>query len=72
MTPPDSGSVVAERATSRTQELRPIHVGFADYDRTRPLVDGRVKARGIALKTTVKWTYLYLYVLLDIFSRYVV
>ncbi len=55
MTAPDTGSVVAERATRAASGLYPIHVAFADYDRTRPLVDGRVKAKGIELKATTQW-----------------
>ncbi|MSQ53362.1 MAG: hypothetical protein EXR28_15940 [Betaproteobacteria bacterium] len=59
MSPPDSGSVVPGHEQNSGHEsqqtLRPVSVAFADYDRIRPLVDGRVKAKGIALKTTVQW-----------------
>lgn len=55
MAAPDNGPVVIEREAARTQALYPIDIAFADYDRTRPLVDGRVKAQGIALKTNTAW-----------------
>jgi len=37
------------------RELTPVAVAFADYDRTRPLIDGRVKADGLALKIDTRW-----------------
>ena len=55
MASPDNGPVAVERDTSRPQGLYPIDIVFADYDRTRPLVDGRVKAKGIDLKTSTQW-----------------
>ncbi|HEX4195421.1 MAG TPA: ABC transporter substrate-binding protein [Stellaceae bacterium] len=55
MTTPDNGPVVADRVPSQPQTLRPIDIAFADYDRTRPLIDGRVKAKGIELRATNKW-----------------
>ena len=55
MTSPDNGPVVLERDTARAQSLRPLDIAFADYDRTRPLIDGRVKAKGIELRATNKW-----------------
>ena len=55
MTSPDNGPVVLERDTARAQSLRPLDIAFADYDRHRPLVDGRVKAKGLALKTNTAW-----------------
>ena len=55
MTTPDNGPVVADRGVSPTQKLRPIDIAFADYDRTRPLIDGRVKAQGLELRATNKW-----------------
>ena len=55
MATPDNGPVVADRATSQAQKLRPIDIAFADYDRTRPLIDGRVKAKGLELRATNKW-----------------
>ena len=44
MAAPDNGPVVLEREGAQAQSLRPLDIAFADYDRTRPLVDGRVKA----------------------------
>lgn len=35
--------------------LLPIHLAVADYDRTRPIIDGHVKAQGIALKIETAW-----------------
>ncbi|MGZ5865214.1 MAG: ABC transporter substrate-binding protein [Xanthobacteraceae bacterium] len=35
--------------------LHPVTLAVADYDRTRPLIDGRVKPEGIALKTNTSW-----------------
>ncbi len=55
MTSPDNGPVVVAPEASRAQGLFPIDMAFADYDRTRPLLDGRVKAKGIELKATTKW-----------------
>ncbi len=55
MTTPDNGPVVVERDTQRTQGLYPIDIAFADYDRTRPIIDGRVKPQGIALKANTAW-----------------
>ena len=55
MTSPDNGPVVLERETQRTQSLFPINVAFADYDRTRPLIDGRVKPKGISLTANTSW-----------------
>jgi 4,5-dihydroxyphthalate decarboxylase len=55
MASPDNGPVVLERDTARAQGLYPLDIAFADYDRHRPLVDGRVKAKGLALKTNTAW-----------------
>ena len=55
MAAPDNGPVVVERETARSQGLYPIDIAFADYDRTRPLIDGRVNAKGLALKTNTSW-----------------
>ena len=54
MSPPDSGAAIA-RSDDRSQDLHPINMVLADYDRTRPLVDGRVKPEGIALNAKVQW-----------------
>jgi 4,5-dihydroxyphthalate decarboxylase len=55
MTSPDNGPVVLERETARSQALYPVNIAFADYDRTRPLIDGRVKPKGIALTANTSW-----------------
>jgi 4,5-dihydroxyphthalate decarboxylase len=57
MAAPDTGSVaplsVSEtaRAADKSPALYPLDVAIADYDRTRALIDGRVKAEGLAIKT---------------------
>jgi 4,5-dihydroxyphthalate decarboxylase len=45
----------ASLETSAEGSGYPISMAFADYDRTRPLRDGQVKARGIELTSTNKW-----------------
>ncbi len=35
--------------------LLPVSVALADYDRTRPIIDGRVKPEGIKLSVNAKW-----------------
>jgi 4,5-dihydroxyphthalate decarboxylase len=55
MTSPDNGPVIVERERARASGLYPIDIAFADYDRTRPLIDGRVKPEGIALKANTSW-----------------
>jgi hypothetical protein len=40
---------------SRARQPYLIKVAFADYDRTRPLLDKRVKAKGIALDAATRW-----------------
>ena len=55
MTPPDNGPIAATRETSGAKGLFPIEMVFADYDRTRPLLDGRVKPEGIDLTASTKW-----------------
>jgi 4,5-dihydroxyphthalate decarboxylase len=54
MTPPNEAATV-ERVKLRDEVLRPIRAAFADYDRTRPLVEGRVKPKGIDLTATTQW-----------------
>ena len=39
----------------RHNGLYPVTLAVADYDRTRPLIDGRVKPDGIALTTNTSW-----------------
>src|SRR5262245_11356869 len=50
---PHGDNQLLERATSKT--LFPIHMAVADYDRTRPLLDGRIKAAGINLKAEARY-----------------
>jgi hypothetical protein len=33
----------------------PVTLAMADYDRTRPLIDGRVKAKGLAVQGNTSW-----------------
>jgi 4,5-dihydroxyphthalate decarboxylase len=40
-------------AHERSPELLPLSIAFSDYDRTRPLVDGRVVPQGIAPSYTL-------------------
>ena len=42
MTSPDNGPVIVERERARTTGLYPIDIAFADYDRTRPLIDKKL------------------------------
>ena len=51
MTAPDTGSLALDRDTPAKTALFPLNIAIADYDRTRPLIDGRVKAKGLALTT---------------------
>ena len=51
MTAPDTGSVAPLSAGEKSTALYPLDVAIADYDRTRPLIDGRVKAQGLAITT---------------------
>jgi len=55
MTTPDNGTFAVAHKPSHPQALLPIDIAFADYDRTRPLIDGRVKATGLELRATNKW-----------------
>ena len=48
MTIIDAGSTLAT-AKRQNGALFPLEIAFADYDRTRPLIDGRAKAAGIVL-----------------------
>jgi 4,5-dihydroxyphthalate decarboxylase len=54
MTLTESGAPVAT-SRQRADNLFPLEIAFADYDRTRPIVDGRVKPQGIALKVNTSW-----------------
>lgn len=55
MAAPDTGTVAPASVAVQARELYPVSVAFADYDRTRPLIDGRVKAKGLALRVTTQW-----------------
>ncbi len=55
MTSPDNGPLAGAKEAARPAALYPIDIAFADYDRTRPLIDGRIKAKGIALRATNQW-----------------
>jgi 4,5-dihydroxyphthalate decarboxylase len=47
-------TIIAEE-TRRKSALYPIDLAVADYDRTRPIIDGRVKPEGLALNTETAW-----------------
>ena len=51
MTAPDTGSLALPRDAEAKTAARPLDIAIADYDRTRPLIDGRVKAQGLAITT---------------------
>jgi 4,5-dihydroxyphthalate decarboxylase len=51
MTAPDTGSIALGRDAPTSAALYPLNVAIANYDRTRPLIDGRVKAKGLAITT---------------------
>jgi 4,5-dihydroxyphthalate decarboxylase len=55
VTPADTTSATVAPKNVRRDRLFPISIAFADYDRTRPLIDGRVSAKGIELKATNQW-----------------
>lgn len=54
---PDTGSIASLSDANKRHDadqstaLYPLDVAIADYDRTRPLIDGRVKAKGLAITT---------------------
>lgn len=48
MTLLDAGAAPADAKKCASAPF-PLEIAFADYDRTRPLIDGRAKAEGIAL-----------------------
>jgi 4,5-dihydroxyphthalate decarboxylase len=52
---PELEAIVAARRASSQEGLYPITIAFADYDRTRPLIDGRVAAQGLELHATNQW-----------------
>ena len=51
----DNDQAVIERQGQRSDRLFPINMAVADYDRTRPILDGRIKAEGIALKIDARY-----------------
>jgi 4,5-dihydroxyphthalate decarboxylase len=40
---------------AQTGDLLPLTIAFGDYDRTRPLIDGRVTPRGVAPTWRTEW-----------------
>ena len=51
----DFGRTITAAAAQRSKTLYPIDLAIADYDRTRPIIDGRVKPEGLALNTETSW-----------------
>ena len=51
----DGEQAVIERGAAQTNGLFPLDLAVADYDRTRPIIDGRVKPAGIALNVTPRY-----------------
>jgi 4,5-dihydroxyphthalate decarboxylase len=51
MTAPDTGSPALDREAQAKTAPLPLDIAIADYDRTRALIDGRVKAKGLAITT---------------------
>jgi 4,5-dihydroxyphthalate decarboxylase len=51
----DHGPSVTEKVAAAERGAFPIDMAVASYDRTRPLLDGRVKARGIALNAVARY-----------------
>jgi hypothetical protein len=52
MAPPDSGAHEAGNSKAFADTRVPVNRVAADYDRTRPLMDERVKPEGLALLST--------------------
>jgi 4,5-dihydroxyphthalate decarboxylase len=46
--------IVSDRLKTKS-DRKTITLAMADYDRTRPLIDGRVTAGGLTLKTNTSW-----------------
>ena len=55
MTSDHRGTALLDRDLQRPAGLYPIEIAFADYDRTRPIIDGRVKPKSLALKANTAW-----------------
>src|SRR5689334_9611115 len=51
----DNEQAVIERQSADADRLLPLHMAVADYDRTRPLIDGRIKAAGLAAKIDARY-----------------
>jgi 4,5-dihydroxyphthalate decarboxylase len=51
----NNDQALLERQARQSDRLLPVNIAFADYDRTRPLLDGRVKAAGLALKIDARY-----------------
>jgi 4,5-dihydroxyphthalate decarboxylase len=51
----DNDQTVIERKSARSDRLFPVNMAVADYDRTRPVIDGRIKAEGISLKIDARY-----------------
>jgi len=49
-----TSDAVLERTKQQTG-LVPVTLALADYDRTRPLIDGKVKPKGMSLQTNTAW-----------------
>jgi 4,5-dihydroxyphthalate decarboxylase len=51
----NGNQTLIERTPARARELFPIDMAVADYDRTRPLLDGRVTPKGIKLNVEARY-----------------
>ncbi|MFM9971024.1 MAG: hypothetical protein ACKVQK_21735 [Burkholderiales bacterium] len=51
----DQNTPLSDTHDTPDKSLHPVNVAFADYDRTRPLIDGRVQAPGIKLSIDTKF-----------------
>jgi 4,5-dihydroxyphthalate decarboxylase len=51
----NNDQALLERQARQSDRLLPVNIAFAEYDRTRPLLDGRVKAAGLALKIDARY-----------------
>jgi 4,5-dihydroxyphthalate decarboxylase len=51
----DSDQALLERVGLQSHPLFPFNMAVAEYDRTRPLIDGRIKASGIALNIDARY-----------------
>jgi len=55
MVAPDQGLATPASDSPVDADLLSVEVAFGDYDRTRPIMDGRVKAEGLALTPHTHW-----------------